>query len=185
MAFATSVDVAWVTRHRTRVVRPGSRVFVDATRVFGLRTRECGIQARELRPQARELRLHVLPDRPPRSLPSHCHQESHLTVAKASFTTVRVGKEALATRRTRTQERHRPGATTRSTYPSITRIAAHDPRGEVRAGTNGRVRLVEADSDQAFLMRPDGYVAWAAPQGETTGLTEALALVAGTDGGHV
>ncbi len=34
-------------------------------------------------------------------------------------------------------------------------------------------------------MRPDGYVAWAAPQGETTGLTEALALVAGTDGGHV
>ncbi|KFU77948.1 2-polyprenyl-6-methoxyphenol hydroxylase [Amycolatopsis lurida] len=50
---------------------------------------------------------------------------------------------------------------------------------EVRAAANGRVRLVEADVDQAFLVRPDGYVAWAAPDGETTGLTEALAFAAG------
>ncbi|RSM75624.1 2-polyprenyl-6-methoxyphenol hydroxylase [Amycolatopsis sp. WAC 01375] len=57
--------------------------------------------------------------------------------------------------------------------------------GEVHVAANGQVRLVEANSDQAFLMRPDGYVAWAAPHGETTGLTEALALVAGTDGAGV
>ncbi|WET77011.1 FAD-dependent monooxygenase [Amycolatopsis sp. QT-25] len=50
---------------------------------------------------------------------------------------------------------------------------------ECRAVANGRVRFVEAESDQAFLMRPDGYVAWAAQDGETAGLAEALALVAG------
>ncbi|HET6290792.1 MAG TPA: 2-polyprenyl-6-methoxyphenol hydroxylase, partial [Amycolatopsis sp.] len=50
---------------------------------------------------------------------------------------------------------------------------------ECRAAVNGRVRVVEAESDQAFLMRPDGYVAWAARDGETAGLAEALALVAG------
>ncbi|OXM53073.1 FAD-dependent monooxygenase [Amycolatopsis alba] len=56
---------------------------------------------------------------------------------------------------------------------------------EVREMVNGRVRIVEADSGPAFLARPDGYVAWAAPDGETAGLAEALTLVAGPEGARV
>ncbi|MEU3628965.1 hypothetical protein [Amycolatopsis coloradensis] len=52
---------------------------------------------------------------------------------------------------------------------------------EVRDVVNGRVRTVEADSGPSFLMRPDGYVAWAASDEDPAGLTEALRLVAGSD----
>ncbi|WP_181772895.1 FAD-dependent monooxygenase [Amycolatopsis pittospori] len=57
---------------------------------------------------------------------------------------------------------------------------------EIRAAVNGRVRVVEDDVDpDAFLVRPDGYVAWAASDGGTTGLSEALELVAGPGGTRV
>ncbi|WP_184905262.1 FAD-dependent monooxygenase [Amycolatopsis umgeniensis] len=43
---------------------------------------------------------------------------------------------------------------------------------------DGRALLVSG-AGSTFLARPDGYVAWAAPDGETAGLDEALALVTG------
>ncbi|MFC3456104.1 FAD-dependent monooxygenase [Amycolatopsis speibonae] len=43
---------------------------------------------------------------------------------------------------------------------------------------DGRALLV-ADAGSTFLARPDGYVAWAASDGEAAGLDEALALVTG------
>ncbi|WP_414945270.1 FAD-dependent monooxygenase [Amycolatopsis sp. cmx-11-32] len=51
---------------------------------------------------------------------------------------------------------------------------------EILGAVNGRVRTVETDSEPSFLMRPDGYVAWAASGGDPAGLTEALRLVVGS-----
>lgn len=51
---------------------------------------------------------------------------------------------------------------------------------EIRDVVSGRVRTV-TDSESSFLMRPDGYVAWATSDGEPAGLAEALRLVAGSD----
>jgi len=56
---------------------------------------------------------------------------------------------------------------------------------EIRDAVNGRVRIVEADSGTGFLARPDGYVAWASPDGDPAGLAEALQFVAGSDGVRV
>ncbi|MEV6908801.1 FAD-dependent monooxygenase [Amycolatopsis sp. NPDC051071] len=49
------------------------------------------------------------------------------------------------------------------------------PSDEIRAAVNGHaVQVVESDFEQALLVRPDGYVAWAASDGGTAGLREVL-----------
>nr|WP_244896127.1 FAD-dependent monooxygenase [Amycolatopsis regifaucium] len=58
-------------------------------------------------------------------------------------------------------------------------MAGSEKIRDVVTGHTDRVRVVETAADPAFLLRPDGYVAWAASDGEVAGLAEALTLVAG------